>query len=479
MKMPPISVLPILVVFVWILLRQLGLDDYFYQLKSGEYFFKTGRVLAENQYSFTAPHFEWINHAWGSGVLFYGVFSVFGHYGALCVGAICFLAMAYIYNQSLRARIKTPSTLFLLNLGFAALLGIPMSALRPWTFSNVLFVLLVSWLARPKKAVLNWLPFLILFWANIHGSFPIGILVCYLLLYSLYKKAEISRSHLLAIGGLVSIAPFFNPYGEQAVLLPFKFFFIHAFNHQNTGPLAALAEWQPLLSFSGENDMFYAFVAVLLCIPILNSIRKKPSPILLSKAVLCLATLLMTLLASRNFFYFYTSCTLLFSSEIHAGLSRLRIPILKKEGPVHWAHWSVLPAALILLIGFLRGPILDPIYWPPKLIGFLNTPNIMGGRVFWDFDFSNIPIFYDRGAVFFDGREYCYPPEVIQDDYALNSSQPSKILTVLRKWDITALVLKHGSPLDINLPASSDSVAFHTLFEDQYSRVVSVAFLTR
>lgn len=89
-EMPPISILPALVVFVLILLRQLGLDDYFYQLKAGEYFFKTGKVLAENYFSFTAPHFEWINHAWGSGVLFYGIYSTLGHYGALCVGAACF-----------------------------------------------------------------------------------------------------------------------------------------------------------------------------------------------------------------------------------------------------------------------------------------------------------------------------------------------------------------------------------------------------
>src|SRR5678815_5990585 len=53
--------------------RPINDADFWFHMKTGEYFFTTGGVPRMEMYSFTYHGIPWVAHGWLSGVLFYGL----------------------------------------------------------------------------------------------------------------------------------------------------------------------------------------------------------------------------------------------------------------------------------------------------------------------------------------------------------------------------------------------------------------------
>ncbi|MGZ3711293.1 MAG: hypothetical protein ACXVBE_06035 [Bdellovibrionota bacterium] len=473
---PPLTLIPYFLAFWLILERRLGIDDYFYLFRSGKIFLGHGGILGKNLFSFTAPDYPWINHAWGSGVAF-AFLEPLGLRALPLLSALSFLVCAALFHTSLRLKMAS-GLLLVLGLLFSLFIGLRYGAIRPWIFGNIFFLFQIYLWANSSKAkrpllVLCASLLCLLLWVNSHGSFLLGVLLHSLLCLSLFwsRKTKLLPASILGAAGL--LAPFASPYPwSEFIAVPLRFGF--QYTSENDGPISFLPEWQPIFTHLVSFDdiaLLVLFSAVLLAFFSCFLLQKKWDRVFFLKLSFFVVTTLLTLQAKRHFYFFFVGNLVLFAGELNSLFGRY-IPRVswKKE---RLLDWLLLP--FLLSIFFLAGTreILDPGYWPPGLISHIGQNKAKYEKgVYWDFDFANIPIYLpDLGQkVFFDGRQYCYPPEVIHDFYRINYGKLSEVVAVSEQWGLNYFVVKRGSHLDSVLKSSPP---FKVVYQDDFSLIYS------
>lgn len=201
-------------------------------------------LLRTNFYSYTYPEYPFLNHHWGSGIIFFIIFSLTNFWGLslfYIIGVIA--AMALIFRSAEHETGFYPALLF-------TVLALPLFAerkeVRPEIFSYIFSALflwiLVRWRSQPntKRSVgqiirngvrnrLFLLPILMVFWVNLHIYFFIGFLVVgsFLLEELLrYHWNRVKECALIFMGTIV--ASLANPFGWHTL------FYIRTLN-QNYG----------------------------------------------------------------------------------------------------------------------------------------------------------------------------------------------------------------------------------------------------
>ena len=205
--------------------------DFGWHLQSGTYIRAHG-VPAHDIFSYTAPHFAWINHEWGNDVIVSWLYGL-GGYGLLAA-LYAGLWSAALVVAGCRARLGV-----LLLAAFAVL---PYAGIRPtaWT---VLFLALVFRAIWSSRRWLIWLlPLLFIPWANIHAGFVIGLGII------LYSAAYYRRPALFGVLGLAALATFVNAYGPRLYVEVARTLFDPSLHQQ-------IGEWAPL-SFLSLADVF-------------------------------------------------------------------------------------------------------------------------------------------------------------------------------------------------------------------------------
>ncbi len=148
-------------------------------------------VLATNFYSYTQTNFPFINHHWGSGVIFYLIFWAFGFFGLsvfyVLIGGLT-LAL-YFYLALKRSNWLLATALALLLIPLMASRAEVRPEIFTYLFSGIFFWIVSEYAkfnvtttadksARYKKAAkLYLLPVVMLFWVNLHIGFIFGIFI--------------------------------------------------------------------------------------------------------------------------------------------------------------------------------------------------------------------------------------------------------------------------------------------------------------
>ena len=200
-------------------------------LKNGELFVQNGLLAKVNLYSYAQPDYPFVNHHWGTGVIFYLIERSAGFLG---------LSLAFI-------AISVATLWLFLNLA-AKLSSFPIAAIsavvclpilitrheiRPEAFTYLLSALFLQLLWRYKlreagfRALLA-LPLLQIVWVNVHIYFFIGVILVGVFLFELLiasftdgTPALRRRSKQLAgILLLVLLASCVNPAGISGALYP-------------------------------------------------------------------------------------------------------------------------------------------------------------------------------------------------------------------------------------------------------------------
>jgi hypothetical protein len=248
--------------------------DIGWHLRNAQLLFQQHEFIRHDSYTFSLSGAPWINPEWLSEVFYYAAWRWFGISGLeafsilllelLTIG-VCFLA--WQRTHSLRAAVLA-ATIFLL---FSSVTTGPRTQLCGWLCCIVLLALLEQFrTAGPGRRTHVWaLPFLFALWINLHGSWPIGIvlLVAYiacswlafsrgLILSIAWTPAQ--RNHLLVITALSFAALFVNPYGWRLVGYPF----VVAGHHPLT--MAIVQEWQSLDFHPLRGRLVFLVVAALL-----------------------------------------------------------------------------------------------------------------------------------------------------------------------------------------------------------------------
>lgn len=177
-----------------------GDGDFFHHLNTGQYVLETHSLPQTDIYTFTAYGMPWVGYAWGTGLLFYILYSTLGSiavslFVALVAVITFILLFAWIYSYNI------PKKTILLILSFAAPVLSTRWPNRPeiitYPFLVLLFVIDRYKHKYPKLPLLY--PLIIIAWANMYGSsvllglIVIGVLIVHTFIFDQFKIVRSSR----------------------------------------------------------------------------------------------------------------------------------------------------------------------------------------------------------------------------------------------------------------------------------------------
>ncbi len=219
--------------------------DWGWHYRYGEYFFTHGRVLRHDIFSWTMAGYEWVNHSWLFDPLLYLLYTRFSFIGLSIAGALASVLTFYLCVH--RAHLAYWQTAVLAVFFYKLTWDIMLQGLRTQVVGLLLLALLVDLLAR-ERAGRNWplwvLPGVFCLWANLHGSFLLGLVVfgAYLawdpVIAQVRGRKLPRRWYLFAGSFLASIA--------ATLANPFTYgVYLEAQRHFGNPHLAYVVEWMP------------------------------------------------------------------------------------------------------------------------------------------------------------------------------------------------------------------------------------------
>jgi hypothetical protein len=245
-------------------------------LKNGEVFFNTGTVVSGNYYSYTHPEHPTVNHHWGTGVVFYAIYYLFGFKGVSLFHA---LLGALAFGLALRVGLGRGPAWAVALAGAAVLpLFATRAEVRPEAFSYVFIALYLLLLERHSagrlstRQLLVWLGVCQLLWVNLHLFFAFGwaIVGAFALAASL-RKCPQARGLWVALG-VVAAVSFANPAGLEGWLQPLTIFREYGYRiaENQTVPFMLHRYWVLLDHGGGFQPMWPYFLFVGLSLVLLG-----------------------------------------------------------------------------------------------------------------------------------------------------------------------------------------------------------------
>jgi hypothetical protein len=170
--------------------------DFGWHLMSGRYFIAHG-IPATDIFTYTARAFPWIDHEWLADIAVAGLYGIGAYWlVALCYAGLWTTGLAIVGRQAHWTLIVS-----------AAAAMLPFAGARTVALSVCGLALLVLLVRQGNQRWRLLIPPLLLVWANLHGSFPIGIVY---LIYTAWRE----RSYqLVKLTSIAAVCTLLNPYG--------------------------------------------------------------------------------------------------------------------------------------------------------------------------------------------------------------------------------------------------------------------------
>jgi hypothetical protein len=265
-----VAVLLFGLIYAWFVLRPLWHTDLWGHLAYGRALATTGRLPATEPLMTLSQGMPFVDTAWLSQLIGYATMTTLGVAGLQGLTALVITAMAILLQHRLQARTRSAVWGWVGLAGFLALAWAHLGVVRPQLAGLLCFVVLWHRVTsrRPSPHDLWGLPLLHLLWANLHGSFLIGLTVLGVMTLgraidvvrrtgtprSLTHDAAVRR--WLVITQLSAVATLVNPYGLGLHL--------EVFRVAENPNLLALTEWQALNLRSTPGEWFLASAALLI-----------------------------------------------------------------------------------------------------------------------------------------------------------------------------------------------------------------------
>ncbi|MBN2496855.1 MAG: hypothetical protein JXR96_19850 [Deltaproteobacteria bacterium] len=470
-----------LVVVATTLSLHIKADDIWWHLKTGEYILTNWSLPDQNIFSFTAPEHAWLPHEWASEVVFYAVYTWFGHKALIALGIVLnAIACALIYGLTVRYS-RSPFLSALITV-LATLMMLGNFSLRPYLFGNLFFIFTLHAMEEPSaggrlRPVFVFLLFTA--WANFHGSFIIGLALILLYMVASFtaqiraRRRSFAPLKSLAIDlGVAVVACTFTPHHIFGLIFPFTYL-QNAFSGKMTY-LTNISEWQSA-GFSTPLGRMITFY-ILFCLFAIAGSGVMPSPIHVG---LLVAFSVFAYTTIRNIPLLGIAATPVLARHLPRALGRAwkrllgRTPIFGLTERLHdnsirierRARKLLLPvltfAALLLvfslpascgvsyarLTGIRDMADLSPAFYPRGLLARIQQRGSQQ-RVFQYFNWGGAFIWalYPGQRVFIDQRNDCYPMEVFLDYFAVHELEGGW-RGVLDRWQIDTVAYPPDEPL--------------------------------
>jgi hypothetical protein len=458
--------------------------DTWWHIRSGEYMVENREILRSDPFSFTRYGEEWVDHSWGSQIIIYSFYHLFGGEGqpgdsgniglALFMAVLAVVGLIFVYlmcegNVYIRA--------------FALVLGAAAAAVfwspRPQMFSFALSALVLYLLHLYKREQIDrlWLiPVILVFWVNLHGGFAIGFIF---LFGSLFGEAlgnffnaddarvvRWDRLRKMALITALSIpAIVLNPYGVQMLAYPFR--------TVNIGVLQDfIQEWA---SPNFHQTQVWPFALLLL--GVLAAVGLSTRRIDWTDLVLTGGTALMGLMAGRNIAVFAIVATPVLSRHVNAWLTErgwVIRPVRRVSGPMLVLNWVllivVLLGGLVKIAAALNESVMrdaQETYLPVEIAAFLDE-SPPPGKMFNSYNWGGYLMFAAPNVpVYVDGRTDLYDDDFLRDYldvyFARDGWRES-----LDEQDIGFVAVEESSTLAKLLRTQPDTWK-ESLFDDEHS----------
>lgn len=398
-------------------------------------------VLRQNFYSYTMPDAPFVNHHWGSGILFYVVWKSFGFVGLSLFYVLLGLTAVFLFwdiaRRASNCYVASFLTIVLLPL------IVSRSEIRPEVFTY-LFSGMFFWSLYSKKYI--WiLPVLATFWVNLHIGFVFSFLVlgvfCFEELLKFLKKKP-NNFKKMTIVSVTSVATsLINPFGYKALIYPFEIFKNYGYKiveNQSIGFLEGLG--------FNQNMHFLLFKIIAFFVAISFALLfAKRMRISIAMFLLIVVSGVMGYLSIKQFplFAFFALQALSYN------LYHLYVNISESKKAI------VLAGASVLFVTALAFQIKDFIRIKPVLgfgllpgvnvsSNFLKINNIKG-PIFNNYDVGGYLIyhFYPQEKVFIDNRPEAYSEEFFQKMYIPAQEENKKWLRLEQQYNFNVIFFSH------------------------------------
>jgi hypothetical protein len=450
---------------IFIMAARTPLDsDMWWHLSAGEEMLRSGKILLVDVFSFTRAGAQWTNPSWLADIGLAGLFRGAGYLGiGAAVAGLATLSMALVYAQC-KGSALLKSVAVLLGSVVASVVWSP----RPQLVSLVLLALtgLLIYLYKWKGKNYLWvLPLVFVLWGNLHGGYPLG-----LLLLGAAIAGEV-LNHILAAPGdrvlswraifqlcgwavLCAFAVLVNPNGLRMWLLPFQTVDIRVL--QNFIPEWASPDFHELL----QQALLWL---LLLCIAVASLSGRLMDG---SDLVTLFGFAYMAFVARRNFGPFALVAVPIFCRSAAAALEAwqaragwlAKLSRRKAEPEQGRLIKKIINLSLVGLLGLVAWGKLYVVTQPVLVSGYLEQgfpaqaarwlkASQPPGRLLNEYNWGGYLQWSLREfPIFVDGRTDLFNDELVGEWIDLVQAQPGWEASLVR-YQVKLVMLEPGRPL--------------------------------
>ena len=423
--------------------RSIADPDIWWHLRNAEIFVQTHSVVRHDFYSFTATGSQWMNEAWLGELPYYFAWRGFGMRGIyllmlaeIQVILIGVFALAWLESRNVKAAFCASwLAVWLATVSFG-----PRTLLAGWMC--LVAELYIFALFRRGRDLLWCLPPLFVLWANLHGSWLIGMVLLGIfcasgLLQGVWGRLEARRwtpqqmRKLALVGSLSIVGLFLNPYTYHLVFYPFEFAFKQGLN------VAHVDEWMSLDFHDLRGKILFAMLAATL---VLALVRKRRW--MIHEVAFTILGFYSAVTYSRFLFLAGIVLTPILAKELDF------LPAYRPEIDKTWVN-AILIAAIFAGCT-LRFPTEEYLWrdtvhkYPVNALGYLQHFH-PEGRVFNDCLWGGYLIWNARHIpVFMDSRIDIYEYNGVFGDY-LDALGVKNTLEILDKYNIRYVLFREDN----------------------------------
>lgn len=361
-----------------------------WHLAAGNWIIEHRQVPRVDPFSFTMAGRPWTAHEWLADIFLAGAFRAAGYAGLAALVTAALIMLHLLVYRAASTRVG-PEVSFFTFIGLVLVLA-PFILARPHLLVWPLMALWTSLLldaADQKKPPPWWLPLLMILWVNLHGSFPLALVIYgAIALDAWLAGSSAGMKRWLLVGLACAGATLANANGLSALVFPFTV--------ARMDTLHLILEWQP--SSFERTPFFFLVLAGLIGALLVMRARISPARLMLLGFLLAMA-----LLQVRHQSWFVIAAALIVPRALasrSADMARAkRAPV-----PPRIAVPAALScAALVLLLPI--GPNEGPSY-PIRLIAAIPA-SLRNQPVFNQYSFGG-PLILAGIRPYIDGRADMY-----------------------------------------------------------------------
>jgi hypothetical protein len=416
-----------------------GDGDVSWHVAAGRWILQNRAVPTTDPFSFTMAGQPWIAHEWLSEIIYASAFDFAGFAGLAAVVALAITALHWIVFAHLRPRVGPVAML----ISFVALdlILAKFTLARPhlliWPLLALWTSLLLNYRDKGQVPPL-WLALLVSLWANLHGSFPIALIVAASIALDGVISARWSRPVLLrwfGFGVASVFAALLNANGLTQFLLPL--------NILSMKSVSIIAEWKPSVP---DISPFYIVLWATLAMVMLRRPKLR-----LGETILLLFMLGWAFSQIRHQSWLAIVAPLVLAPRLAS--QRSLTPLFPEAARRLWLGGALVLALSTIAIRLLIP--LDPKHseaTPAQLLVHV-PPKLRTQPVFNDYSFGG-PLILAGMEPFIDGRADMYGDAFVLDWWEMVQGDSSKFDNAVRKYDIRWTLLSPKEPLVKQLDAS-------------------------